>query len=259
MVHRYHWLSFGFKHADRAELYRLFKPALANLSITFADGLNIQGMVLAVGGVLGSVAVVVFSTLRTLTRLIVQLVYSISWAVEPELAAAYGVRNTSLCNSLFVHMLSAGLWLALIAVAGLAFFGNSILAIWTHGRVLMHPTLFAWLLASAAASALWYEGLVVLKAANRHLRAAFVFVLSSAAAVGFGLFLMSWTGNVANAGLALLLTDSAMTLYALHAASRLIGTHPGSNLMLALNPLVGFRLVWKKHITAKHTDAFLNQ
>ena len=47
---------------------------------------------------------------------------------------------------------------------------------------------------------------------------------------------MSWTGDVAEAGLALLLIDTAMTIYTLRAASRLVGAQAGSNLMLAVNP-----------------------
>jgi O-antigen/teichoic acid export membrane protein len=236
LARRHHWLHYGFKHAARAELRRLFRPALANLAIPLAQGLNIQGMVLAVGAVLGPVAVVTFSTLRTLTRLVLQLVYSVGRAAEPELAVAYGSRNIPLCKALFVHTLRAGLWLALLAAAGLAVFGDSILAIWTHGKVAMHAVLFGWLLVSAVASVLWYGALIVLKAANRHLRVATVFVFASACVVGVAVLLLVWTGNIASAGIALLLMDAAMALFTFRAATQLLGVTPAESLVQAVDP-----------------------
>jgi O-antigen/teichoic acid export membrane protein len=193
-------------------------------------------MVLVIGAILGPLAVVVFSTLRTLTRLALQLVLAVSHAAEPELATAYGANNRARLQSLFVHALRAGLWLALAAAAGLALFGSFILDVWTHGKVAMEPALFAWLLGSAVASVLWYGALIVLKAANRHLRAATVFVFASAGAVGVAALLFAWTGSVASAGPALLLMDAVMALYTFCAAAQLLGVKPAASLVQAVDP-----------------------
>ena len=246
LVRRHHWLSFGLSHARKRELRRLFKPALANMAIPLAQALNIQGMVLVVGTVLGPLAVVVFSTLRTLTRLALQLVLAVSHAAEPELATAYGAGNRALLQSLFLHALRAGLWLALVASAGLALFGSLILDVWTHGKVAMEPWLFAWLLTSAVASVLWYGALIVLKAANRHLRAAGVFVMVSAAALGVAALLLTWTGSVATAGLALLLIDAGMAVYTLNAAAPLLGVGPAASFVQAINPYPLVNLALRK-------------
>src|SRR5690606_27902853 len=81
---RYHgWLSFGIAGMRLAELRRLIKPAVGNMAIPLAQALNVQGMVLVVGAMLGPLAVVVFSTLRTLTRLALQLVLTVAHAAEP--------------------------------------------------------------------------------------------------------------------------------------------------------------------------------
>jgi O-antigen/teichoic acid export membrane protein len=244
LVRRHRWLSFGLKHARKYELHRLLKPALANMAIPLAQALNIQGMVLVVGAVLGPLVVVVFSTLRTLTRLTLQLVRAVSLAAEPELATAYGAGKRALLQSLFVHALRAGLWLAFAAAAGLALFGSRILEVWTHGKVAMEPWLFAWLLTSAVASVLWYGALIVLKAANRHLRAALAFVVISAAALVLAALLITWTGSVATAGFSLLLMDAGMALYTLNAAAPLLGIGPVASFAQAVNPfpLVGLVL-----------------
>jgi len=236
LLHRHRWLHYSVDKATRAELCHLLRPALANVAIPLAQVLNIQGMVLAVAAILGPLAVVTFSTLRTLTRLVLQLVFTVSHAAEPELASAYGMGNYSLCRIIFVQSLRAGLWLGLISTAGLALFGDFVLAIWTHGKVAMNSLLFGWLLASAVAGIIWYGGLTALKAANKHLKAASFYLVSSAATVALGVILMTWSGNVAEAGLALLLMDATMTACTFRAASQLTGTHTLQNLMESINP-----------------------
>ncbi len=106
----------------------------------------------------------------------------------------------------------------------------------------LHPALFAWLLASAVASVLWYGALVALKAANRHLRAASLYVLISAAAVGLAALLLVWTSNLANAGLALIAMDATMTLYTLRITASVIDVHPLVSLTQAANPFPLLRL-----------------
>ena len=236
VVRRHRWLRHGTAHARRTELRRLLNPAMANMAIPLAQALNIQGMVLVVGALLGPLAVVVFSTLRTLTRLAMQMVMIVAKATEPELAAAHGTGNRYLLRRLFMHALRGGLWLALLAAGGLALFGGRVLELWTNGRVAMDAALFGWLLASAVASVLWFAALTVLKAANCHLRAASVYVLASAAAVGLAAALISSTDSLVSAGLALLVMDASMALYTLAAAAMLLSERPWSLLLRALDP-----------------------
>jgi O-antigen/teichoic acid export membrane protein len=249
LTRRHRWLHFGFAHAQLAQLAQLralLRPALANTGIPLAQGLNVQGMVLLVGAILGPPAVVTFSTLRTLTRLALQLVFTVSSAAEPELAAAFGSGNGSLLRNLYQQTLRAGLWLALISALGLTITGEWILRFWTHGKVAMNPELFRWLLASAVASVLWWGSLTLLKSANRHLRVAVAYMASAGAAVVLAAFMLSYTRNLAMAGMSLLVMDGVMAAYALRAAARLIGSPPLNNMLLALNPFPLLRLVATK-------------
>ncbi|UGB38278.1 lipopolysaccharide biosynthesis protein [Frateuria soli] len=236
LIYRHRWLRFSVASAKVAELRRLLKPAMANTAVPLAQALNIQGMVLVVGAVLGPLAVVVFSTLRTLTRLTVQLIAAVSNAAEPELAAAFGAGNQNLMQILFIHILRAGIWMAFICAAGLAILGESILNIWTHGRVHMDSKLFAWLLASAMTSVLWYGALIVLKATNRHVRAALIYVLAAALALAAAYLLLTRSGDLTNAGLAVFSMDVVMAIYVMRASTSLLGTRPAASLLLAANP-----------------------
>lgn len=246
LVKRHIWFCFGIEHMSGSHMRRLLRPALANVAFPFAQALNIQGMVLVVGAVLGPLAVVTFSTLRTLTRMAMQLILAVPNAMEPEMAAAYGAGDTRLIRSLFVHGLRGALWLGLAAVAGLAIFGSFILDIWTNGKVEMDALLFAWLLVAAIASVSWYGALIVLKAANAHLYASLVYVLGSAIAVGLAAVLLTWSKNVSSAGLAILVIDVLMVLYTWTATASLIGACLLTSLAGAANPLPLLKLARRK-------------
>ncbi len=101
MLARHRWLHFGFGKARFQELRRLFKPSFANLGLTLAQALNVQGMVLLVGLVLGPLAVVTFSTLRTMTRSVLQAIATLSRAYEPEFASIYGLADRNGLSQLF--------------------------------------------------------------------------------------------------------------------------------------------------------------
>lgn len=233
LVVRHHpHLRFGVDHASPAVLKSLVRPALANLAMPFAQAINIQGMILVVGALLGPAAVVVFSTLRTLTRLALQMVLTVSHALEPELARAWGTADSRRVQHLYVRGFALAFWLALTAILALYVLGPKILDFWTGERVQMDQGLFNWLLLSAFASVLWYSGLTLLKAANRHLRAAVWFVITALAAILLAALLLHVTARLATAGLALLLMDGLMTWYLLTVTGRLIEV-PFPRLLLA--------------------------
>ena len=246
LVKKHRWLKIGFLHASRPELKRLSGPAVANLSIPLAQALNAQGMVVVVGAILGPIAVVIFSTLRTLTRLTLQMIQVVANAAEPEIAAAFGRQDVRLSRELFVHSVRAGLWLAVNTIAFLLIAGPFILSHWTHGKVPMDTRLFDLLLASAGASVVWYPAFVVLKAGNLHLRASQLYSISSAIVVGISGLLLSLTGRLSDAGLALLVTDAVMAGYTLRSASHVVGVSVVESLTQAVNPFPMIRTALRK-------------
>jgi len=242
---RHRWVHFAFWHTRLGRLRALLRPALANTALPLAQLLNVQGMLLLVGAILGPVAVVTFSTLRTLTRSVLQLVFTVSNAAEPELASAFGSGNRPLLRVLYHHAMQAGLWLALTAALGLALTGSRVLRLWTHGSVTMYSQLFHWLLASAVATVLWHSSLTLLKAANRHLHAAAIYATMAVLALLVAGFLLRATGDLRYIGMILLLMDSAMAAYTLRAAAHLCDSSVASALLSAFNPVALFGLLRK--------------
>ncbi len=124
--------------------------------------------------------------------------------------------------------------------------GGAILQLWTLGKVRMDPPLFHWLLASAVASVLWYGSLIMLKAANRHLRISIVYAVAAGTALLLAAILVRANGKAASAGMSLLVMDTVMAVYALRAAAGLLNSSVTSDLLSALNPLPLVELLAQK-------------
>ncbi len=180
-------------------------------------------MRLIVGLVLGPPAVVVFSTLRTLSRLSMQPSAIINRLLEPEMASAYGGNHHDVFRRLFNHSCQVALWVSVASCIALVAAGERLLGIWTHGKVAMDWPLYTLLLLSAAANAVWYTALMAAYATNRHVRVALVYsVVYGGGAFGLAYILAKFSG-LAGVGSALLLSEIAMAPYVLLKTFQLTG------------------------------------
>jgi len=209
------WLRYGWHDATLGEVRRIVGPAFASLAFPLGSALNIQGMRLVVGVVLGPPAVVVFSTLRTLTRLAMQPSSIINHLMEPEMALAYGGNRQDVFRRLFNHSCQVALWVSTASCLVLGVAGETLLGIWTHGKVTMDWPLYILLLLGTAVNAVWYTALTATYATNHHMRVALVYF----AVYGGTAFVLSYVfteiSGLAGAGLALLLVEMLMAPYVL--------------------------------------------
>lgn len=223
LYHATPWLRFGWHTATIGEVKRLAAPAFASLAFPLGNALNIQGMRLIVGLVFGQSAVVVFSTLRTLTRLSMQPASVINRLIEPEMASAYGGNRHDVFHNLFNRSCQVALWLSVASCLVLGVMGEMVLGIWTHGKVAMDWMLYTLLLLCTAANSVWYTALMAVYATNRHVRVALVYsAVYGGAAFGLAYIFAKFFG-LPGVGLALLLSELAMTPYVLHKTFRLVG------------------------------------
>ncbi len=211
------WLVYGTRHADLATLRRTARPALAFTLFPLGNALNLQGVVVIIGVLLGSSAVVAFSALRTLARLAAASLRTVNAIVQPEVAVAFGRGDLSLLRRLHRHACQAAVWGSAAASLALLMFGEPILKIWTQGQVSMNWILFCLLLATAVSSAVWQASLMIEYATNRHQGAAVVYasvnVLAVVLAYGAGLSL-----GIDGIAAILLLAEMIMVLCVLRAS-----------------------------------------
>jgi O-antigen/teichoic acid export membrane protein len=217
------WLRYGWRFAALGEVRRLAGPAFASLAFPLGNALNIHGMRLVVGLVIGPPAVVVFSTLRTLSRLAMQPSSIINQLMEPEMALAYGGSRHDIFRRLFNHSCQVALWVSTASCLALGVAGERLLGIWTHGKIIMDWPLYTLLLLSAAGNAVWYTALTASYATNRHVRVALVYsFVYGGGAFGLAYILAKFSG-LAGVGLALLLGEIAMAPYVLLKTFHLTG------------------------------------
>jgi len=208
------WLHYGHHHARLRVIRKLFSPAIAYMALSAGNSFLYQGMTIVVSAVLGPVAVVVFSTTRTLTRFAYQMVDMITNSIWAELSTAFGSGNWLLARKIHRYACQASLVLSSVAILFLILFGDRIYGYWTHYKVAIDHSLFHILLFEVLANSFWFTSSVVPLACNRHERQAVVYVAVTGLSLPVAYLLLPRLG-LAGAGISLLLADLCMISYVL--------------------------------------------
>lgn len=182
------WLFVPGVKADLGMVRRLVKPALGFMAFPLGNAIALQGPIFIVGAVFGGSAVAMFSALRTLARVPMQVTSMINSSVWPEMSRAYGANDLSLLRRL--HQVALGTTVLVISCLGLLLIasGSWIVHRWLGPGVLVDDSVFATLVVLTALSAAWNASAVVLTAINSHLRLGLVYV----AANGLALAVATW-------------------------------------------------------------------
>jgi O-antigen/teichoic acid export membrane protein len=213
------WLSFGFSFATLSRIKMLAAPAVGFVALPLANAISLQGFTLVIASVLGSVAVVQFSTLRTLTRVIFQLMAVIAWAMWPELSRAFGEGNIGLARTIHRHAYQAGLALSVMTGSALWFFGPALYHLWIRNVVQFDASCFHILLFVTFVNSMWFISSVVPMSTNAHHRITLAFVALSLISLGIGRALLAHFG-LSGTAMALLLIDIPMTYLVLRTSLR---------------------------------------
>jgi O-antigen/teichoic acid export membrane protein len=213
------WLSVGFRFAKFSKVKELAVPAFGFIALPLANAISIQGLTLVIGSVLGSVAVVQFSTLRTLSRVNFQLMTVIAWVLWPELSRAFGAGNLRLARTLHRHAYQAGLALSVMAGLALWFLGPVLYRGWIRSAVRFDANTFHILLLVTFVNSLWFTSSVVPMSTNAHHRITVAYVGFSLLAVGAGRILLARQG-LSGGAMVLLLIEIPMTYLVLKTSLR---------------------------------------
>lgn len=208
------WLVIGWSHADRETLKSITSPALSFMGFPIGHALSLQGITTVIGMTLGPDMVTFFSTMRTLTRAVWQLLNGITNAIWVELSAAFGSGDIALARSLHRRACQAGFWIAVTFSIALFFAGPFIYRLWTGRALAFEPKLFALLLLVVIISSLWLTSYTMMLAVNRHQQLAVVYVAVTGASLALAYVLTPLMGLQGTA-LSLLVTDVFMSAYVL--------------------------------------------
>ncbi len=197
---------FSVAKGDRQVVKKMLAPGFAFLAFPLGLALSIQGMTLVIGSVLGAVAVAQFSVLRTVSRVLVQLVTVLNQATWPEISRAYGAGDLALARKLHVNGCRFALLIGIGCIVGMLSFGDMIFELWLGKSFSLPFMTFLLLLVVALVNITSQASWVVLMATNRHQQFAVLFILASCIAIGQAYLTMSiWGLNAA--ALAVLLAE----------------------------------------------------
>jgi O-antigen/teichoic acid export membrane protein len=228
------WSTFR-PELPRLQTFReLLAPGIAFMAFPLGIALSFQGMTIVVGAILGAAAVAVFSTTRTVTRAVPQMLSAIGVSIWPEMSRSIGAGDVDKARTILRRATQLSIVVSVVLVVMLAAAGPSIIRWWTHGSVDPPPVLLNLLLLGVSCNTIWSVASIALAATNRHKRMAVVYLASTIAALLVAVPLTA-TFGMAGTALALLAIDAAMVAYVLRAALRVIDDAPGEFLRSLLD------------------------
>ena len=204
------WIHYGIREAKWQTIRQLAAPAFGFIAFPVGQALSFQGFTILVGALLGPIAVVSFSTLRTLSRLNFQLITVFKHALWPELSMAFGAGDISLARRLHRHACQASLGLSVAGGAALWVFGPFIYHFWIRQNIAFDAVCFHILLLAVIVNSLWDTSAVIPMSVNGHVRIAVTYACASLVSLGSAWVLTPRLG-IAGAAVALLATDVGMT------------------------------------------------
>jgi O-antigen/teichoic acid export membrane protein len=162
------WLNYGLAHASVAELKRLFRPAIAAMTIPTALAINLQGVVLIIGAVLSPAAVAAYTPVRTCSRLLIQVIGVVNRATMPELAKAFALSDKRQLS----HILRInGLMIAGLLIPGsivFALIGKQFVEFWSAGHISPDRSFVMLVALATVVHGTWYFASNILLATNSH-------------------------------------------------------------------------------------------
>ena len=203
-------------------LGRLLRKSLYYQALPLGHALLLHGQVLVVQGFLGPAAVAVYSTARTLIRVVSQSLELINHSVWPEMSLLFGRSDLTRIASLHRVSVAASVGLSLAASFVLWLIGPHLYALYTGRLLVADRALLTCFLLSLPLNAMWYTSSMVQLACNRYeelaVRFLFSAVVSLAACAG-----LAWTMGLMGAALASAVSDLIMIPFVFRRSLALAG------------------------------------
>ena len=204
------WIKFGLSHISISTIKKLIIPSFAFMAFPIGNAFSIQGLITVIGITLGSKSVVVFSTLRTLSRFAWQMINTINNTLWPELSKAFGNGDMNLVRSLHRRACQASIALSSISVIFLSIFGLRIIKVWTIGKITPDPALFYLMLMIILFDSIWLTSSILPISINQHSKLSVYYLISTSFSI-FQSYLLLPKFGLNAAVLSLITIDLIMT------------------------------------------------
>ncbi len=206
-------LMWNFGTWDPPTFRPMIGPGLAWMGFRIGDGIAIQGAILAVGTGFGGGATVTFYAMRTLSRLLFQLVASFGNALWPEVTRLHAAGEQAVVNRMVFRFGAISISLMLVGTLVLLLLAPFILKIWTHGKVEVDWPLLCLLMAQVVMLGAWYIPRIYLAAINQVGWLSLWAILLYAGAISLGILCSSQFGILGLVG-ALVAAETLLMIFA---------------------------------------------
>ena len=168
LTNKYKWFKFGIKNFKIKVLKLMLQPSLSFVAYDFGNILKLQGILNVIGIIIGPVAVVIFTTTRTLFSTIQQINGIVSRAICPEISFAYGEKNHLKIKKLYLFSMYSSSIISLLLLIVLGAFGRIIIEVWTNNKIQVDGYFFYLMLMTYALNSVWSSSSSILVATNNH-------------------------------------------------------------------------------------------
>lgn len=180
---------FSLKSVKLELLKSFVKPSFNFLAIDLSTAFAVQGIIIMLGGLLGSMQIVMFTTMRTLINMMKQVLGVISFSSWREMTHYDAMDNREKLRLLFRSVLRTSLIAAILLATLLYFFAAPLYTLWLHHRVPFSQPLMDLFLLYGIEMVFWTACANLLMSTNRHHVLARVYLITaiiSLAAAYFG-------------------------------------------------------------------------
>lgn len=206
-------LKIGFSQASFKHIKQLIRPAIASMSFPLGLSLTMQGMILLINSLAGSIGVTIFSLYRTFTRVPIQIATSVNQAFWPEISYLYGNNETRSVRKLVskMQLICSGFGIAVVLT--IYSMGPFLIDLWASTPLQHDNFLLNTLTLAALVHIFWQPFWVAMMATNKHSKFAIWFLIISSISFVFAWFLIDRSGLI-GAGYAALLTELLLIISA---------------------------------------------
>lgn len=216
-------LLISIKYYSYSELKRTIIPAVSFFSFPIANSIAFQGFTLLINFLMGSVAVVVFNTTRTLINLIKSGIDILHKSIWPELSLAYGRNDTGSFKKMHRYAVVSSFAIAFLSALFLVFFGKNIYVVWTEYKVEFDSILFYLFIVTLLSNTIWSSSSIVLQSTNNHIIFSLIYLVATIASLGLAYLILIFTKTISYMPFSLLLIELSMSTYVIRKSLQLTG------------------------------------
>jgi O-antigen/teichoic acid export membrane protein len=220
-------IRLGWQQASLIEIKKMVKPSLAFMCMPLGHSIPSQGMTLIINSILGPSAVVVFNSVRILTRIIIQGMNLIKAAVWPEISHLIAIGDLSRAKAMHRLTVQSTIVCVLLGSFVLLFLGKPVIQLWTHQSVDVDLLTLGIFVIGVILNSIWLSSAVVLEATNQHVGLAYRYLAASFGSLVLALFLVPIM-NISGAVVALIAVDCFLIPYVLKSSCLILKDSPWS-------------------------------